>query len=153
MINFSETLTRVYSKRYVGKLTKWLCTTWKNGTVNCFQNWHLFLDMDSSQLLEEFFWITLFWNFLYGNILKDRLRSDSYFEGYPLFTISCGRSDDIQKNASRSCRYDNYTLPNQFLRTLTMPFLRVVQNRFWWIQQGCPSGQEWGWRGLSRMFD
>ena len=69
---------------------------------------------------------------------------DGYFEEYPLFTISCGSSDDIQKYVSRSWWYDNYTLPNQFLRKLTESYFRGVHNRFWWFQQGCPSGQEWG---------
>ena len=74
--------------------------------------------------------------------VKRQFESNSYFEEYPLFTISCGCSDDIQKNFSRSCRYDNYTLPNQYLRKLTMPFFNGVHNRFWWFQQRCPSGQE-----------
>ena len=58
--------------------------------------------------------------------VKRPSESDGYFEGYPIFTISCGGSDDIQKNFSRSCRYDNYTLPNQFLRKLTKSYFRGV---------------------------
>ena len=72
--------------------------------------------------------------FLYNFILKVFIsiyvktpsHADGYFERYPIFTICCGCSEDIQKNASRSCRYDNYTLPNQFLRTLTVPYSNDV---------------------------
>ena len=88
------------------------------------------------------FWYNFILKLFISKYVKRPSESDSYFEGYPLFTICCGCSEVIQKTSSSDCRYGNYTLPNQFLRTLTVSYFRGVQNRFWWFQQECTSGQE-----------
>ena len=139
MIHFHESLTGVYSKRYVGKLTKWFCTTWKNGTITCFQNWN-FLEYGFFTTSRRVFLNNFILKLFISIYVKGPSESDGYFEGYPLFTICCGCSDVISKNALYDCRYDDYTLPNQFLRTLTESYFRGVHNRFWWFQQGCLSG-------------